>query len=220
MNNLPNITIRTASTKQEANQIVELLAKNGIHGVITRDSGDLDASIQGESLSNKFEIHIEDSQHDKAEAILVAEAKKYLDKITPDYYLHRFSDEELFNVLVEKNEWNEFDVLLSEKILTDRGVSIDQEELSIRQKERDASFETPENGQEGWIIFGYITSFLGGFIGILLGYSLWKSKKKLPSGKKVPAYNERIRSHGKNIFYIGIAVFIIIIGIRFYQLAG
>lgn len=220
MDNLPNIVLRTAPTKIEADQIVELLLSNGIASVITKDSGDLDASIQGESLSNKYEVLIQEKHHEAAEAILVSEAKKHLDKITPDYYLHSFSDDELYNVLIEKNEWSEFDLLLSEKILVDRGVSIDQTELAKQQKQREATFEKPENGQKGWIIFGYIASFLGGFIGILLGYSLWKSKKKMPNGKKVHAYNDSIRSHGKNIFYIGVGVFVILWGFRFYQMIG
>lgn len=220
MNDLSKITLRTAPTKQEADQLVELLAKNGIKAVITKDSGDLDASIQGESLSNKFEINIHKEKQSEAEAILIAEAQKDLDKITPEYYLHSFTDDELLKVLVEYNEWSEFDLLLSERILSKRGVKIDQEDLAQQRKLRDASFETPENGQNGWIVFGYTASFLGGFIGIILGYSLWKSKKKLPNGGKVPAYNDGIRMHGKNIFYIGVAVFVIIWIFRLGQMIG
>lgn len=220
MNDSLHITFRTAPTKREAEEMVELLAKNGIKSVITKDSGDLDAAIQGESLSNKFEIHIRETQHEAAEAILIVEAKKDLEKITSDYYLHNFSDEELLKVLVEHNEWSEFDVLCSEKILSNRDVIVDLEEIEKQRTLRDASFETPENGQVGWIVFGYIASFLGGFIGILLGYSLWKSKKRLPNGRKVPAYNQGIRRHGKNIFYIGIVIFLIFAVIRLIQMIG
>ena len=61
-----------------------------------------------------------------------------------------------------------------------------------------------------WIIFGYVAALIGGFIGILLGYSLWLSKKKLPNGSKVPAYNEEIRKHGRIIFYLGIIMFAVL----------
>lgn len=209
-----NISLRSASTLEEAEEIVSFLKNQNIVSKITRDSGDLDYVIQGEAPINKFEIHINEDDQQKAESVLADVAKESLNTIDRDYYLFSFSDDELVNILIQKNEWSEFDVLLSKKILDERNVSVNQSEIDRKKNLRDLELEKPEGGQVGWIIFGYIAALFGGFIGILLGYSLWLSNKKLPNGKKVPAYNEHIRKHGKIIFYSGIVIFVILLVFR------
>jgi len=206
-----NISLRSASTIEEAEEIVSVLKNQNIISKITRDSGDLDYVIQGEAPINKFEIYINEDDQQRAESVLSDLAKENLDAIDRDYYLFAFSDDELMNILIQKNEWSEFDVLLSKKILDERNVNVDQPEIDRKKELRDLELEKPEGGQIGWIIFGYIAALFGGFIGILLGYSFWLSNKKLPNGKKVPAYNEHIRMHGKIIFYSGVAIFVILL---------
>ena len=209
-----NISLRSVATQEEAEALVKVLADNDIISKITKDSGDLDYVFQGEAPTNKFEVHINEDDHQKAETLLTDLAKEDLNSVDKDYYLFAFSDDELIDVLIKKNEWNEFDVLLSQKILEERGVDINLNEIEKERELRDLELQQPEGGQTGWIIFGYITALIGGFIGILLGYSLWLSKKKLPNGTKVPAYNEDIRKHGKIIFYLGVFMFVILFILR------
>lgn len=53
-----------------------------------------------------------------------------------------------------------------------------------------------------WLYFSITWRVLG----ILIGYSLWTSKKTLPNGQIVHSYSEQDRGHGKNIFYIGLII--------------
>ena len=75
------------------------------------------------------------------------------------------------------------------------------------KKERLKQLAKPEENQKPWIIGGYIFSFLGGFLGMIIGYFLWTSKKTLPNGERVHSYIEKDRKHGKYIFYIGVIIF-------------
>ena len=65
----------------------------------------------------------------------------------------------------------------------------------------------PEESQKSWIIAVYLFSFLGGGVGVIIGYSLWSSKKTLPNGERIYSYKSEDRKHGKNIFIIGLIVF-------------
>ena len=205
-----SISLRNLATLEEAEALSKILTDNNISSKITKDSGDLDYVFQGEAPTNKFEVHINEDDRQKAETILTDLAKENLNSIDKDYYLFSFTDDELKDILVKKNEWNELDVLLSQKILEERGIEINLNEIEKQREIRDLELQKPEDGQTGWIIFGYVAAFIGGFIGILLGYSLWLSKKKLPNGSKVPAYNEEIRKHGRIIFYLGIIMFAVL----------
>lgn len=203
-----NISLRCVATYEEADEIVALLAKHDILSEITKDTGEyLGEAIMGESPSYKFEVHVKESDQQLAESVLTESVRENITETNADYYLYGFTDDELIAVLVEKNEWSEFDVLLSEQILKDRGVSIDAEELEQRRFKRDLELEQPQGGQMGWIVAGYIFAFLGGFLGLILGYSLWQAKKRLPNGKRTPVYDETVRTHGRTIFFISLVLF-------------
>lgn len=209
MNKPLNNSFRNYATREEAEEISDLLAKEKIDSNITRDSGDLDYVFQGESPAQKYELHINESDLEKAKLVLTELAKESLIDLGTDYYLYSFTDDELIDVLIKRNEWSELDVLLSQKILGERGVEIVPANIERKREIRDLELEQPERGQVGWIIFGYIMSFMGGLIGLFLGYSLLQAKKKLPNGSKAPAYSESIRRHGKIIFFISLTTFIV-----------
>lgn len=205
---------RKVSTLEEANEIKEILEKDNISVWISKDEGNLDVVLSGEVNPNKFEVLIEAADREKAEYIFLTLAKDELNHVPTDYYLFSFTDDELQQVIIEKDEWNEFDILLSEKILNDRGVKFNSEELKLKQEDRKKELSKPEGGQLAWLIFGYIFAFGGGFIGLLLGYNIWQAKNKLPDGSKVYAYNENVRKHGKIIFIISLVIFPITIIIK------
>lgn len=204
------ITLRYASTIEEAEELVQLLEQHQIPVQISKNVGNLDTTIIGELPTNKYEILIPKEQHLEAENILIEEAKKQLISVPEDYYLFSFSNDELLDVLIKADEWSELDVALAEKILNDRKVKIDLAYVEAEREQRYEEQRKPEAKQDGWILFGYVMAILGGFIGFLIGYALWTAKKRLTDGTKVPAYSEGVRYHGRNIFYLGFVMFILV----------
>ncbi|MEP0264127.1 hypothetical protein [Dokdonia sp.] len=189
-----------------AKELETMLQTHGIESILGDNVSSVDATISGGTLQNQIEIRIKPSDFEKAEAILEKNVEDLIDQIDKDYYLFQFTDEELYEVILKSDEWSPFDYKLAQKILTERGKSIDKDLLASLKNERLKLLAQPEGNQKPWIIAGYIFSFLGGFLGLIIGYFLWTSKKTLPNGQKVYSYSAKDRRQGKYIFYIGLII--------------
>ena len=201
------IVFRKLNTLIQAQELETLLNENNIKTILADNIAPVDITFSGSTLLNEYEIKIDASNFEKAEAVLEKDAESLLEKMDQDYYLLSFTDEELYEVLIKSDEWSIFDYKLAQKILTNRGKTIDHEVLASLKKERLNILSKPEENQRPWIIAGYLFSFLGGGIGIVIGYSLWTSKKTLPNGERIYSYNDADRKQGKTIFIIGLIVF-------------
>lgn len=201
------IAFRNFPTLNQAKELELLLNKNNIKTVLGDNIPPLDVTFSGSTLQNQYEIKINSSDFEKAEAVLEKDTENLLATIDKDYYLLSFTNEELYEILLNSDEWNVFDYKLAQKLLTDRGKIIDSEMLTSLKKERLKILAKPEENQKPWIIAGYIFALLGGGIGIVIGYSLWRSKKTLPNGERIYSYNAEDRKNGLRIFLISIIVF-------------
>ena len=197
---------RKFSTLEQATELKNLLNEKGIESILADNIPPLDVTFSGSTLNNQFEIRIKQSDFKKAEEILEENAEELIDQIDKDYYLFEFTDEELYEVLLKSDEWNAFDYTLAQKILKQRGKSVDKDLLNTLKNQRLKDLAKPEGNQKPWIIGGYVFSILGGFLGLIIGYFLWTSKKTLPNGQRVYSYSENDRKHGKYIFYIGLII--------------
>lgn len=209
---------RRYPTVAEAQEMELILNNHGIQTTITDNIPPVDVTFSGNTLLHEYEVQIKQEDFKKAEETLQKSADNILDEIDRDYYLFDFTDEELYDILLKSDEWSEFAYSLAQKILEERGKSIDETLLKNLKTERLADLAKPEGNQKSWIIGGYIFAFLGGFIGSIIGYSIWTAKKVLPNGEKVYSHSEQDRTHGKNIVYIGLVVLpitIIIILIKY-----
>ncbi len=198
---------RRYPTIELAKEFESLLKQNDIDTQIVDNIAPVDTSFSGNTLQNQYEIKIQISQFEKAEKVLNNNAENLIDQIEIDHYLFDFTDEELYEILLKSDEWNELDYKLAQKILKQRGKSIDAELLNVLKRQRLESLAKPEENQKPWIIAGYIFAILGGLLGIFIGYSLFNSKKSLPNGQKVYSYSREDRKHGINIFYTGLILF-------------
>ncbi|MBL4663128.1 MAG: hypothetical protein JKY22_06140 [Flavobacteriaceae bacterium] len=99
-----------------------------------------------------------------------------------------------------------------------RGQDISQELVDSLKKERLIELAQPEKNQMGWVITGYFFAIIGGFIGVIIGYALWKAKKTLPNGTKVYSYSVRDRKQGQYIFLIGIIILPIVLLLKVLSL--
>lgn len=206
---------RKYPTIEQAKELESLLNENNIVSQIVDNIAPVDSSFSGSTLQNQFEIKIQLLDFEKAEKILDKNAENLIDLVDRNYYLFDFTDDELYEILLKADEWNELDYKLAQKVLMQRGKSIDSDLLKALKRQRLESLAKPEENQKYWIITGYVFAILGGLLGIFIGYSLLTSKKSLPNGQKVYSYNEKDRVHGKNIFYIGLILLPFYIILRF-----
>lgn len=207
MTNNFTISLRYYETKEEAEEIQQILLQHEVFSKIVEDSGNLGKEFIGESPNFKYELLIREEDHEKANQLLKIAALNELNNIDSGYFLFDYTDDELMKILIERDEWNELDVLISEKILTERGIGIDEDELLLHRQKRDDELAAPEKKQFGWVIFGYVCVLLLPFVGIITGVSLWKARKRLPNGNKVPYYDSTVRTNGQIIFCASIIHF-------------
>lgn len=211
---------RIFAYSEQAEELKNILNENNIQAEVGDNLPPVDITFSGSTVQNQYEVRIHHSDFEKAEQVIKNQLGNILDQIDKDYYLFEFSNGELYEILINSDEWNVFDYELSKKILTERGKSIDEDLLQGLKDERLKLLAKPEEDQTTWIISGYIFTFLGGFLGIIIGYFLFTSKKTLPNGQKVYTYSENNRKHGKYMFYISLVIFVIIFSIRvfFFQI--
>ena len=207
-------------TLEQAQDLQQLLNNSGINTIIADNVPPVDITFGGSTLNNEIEIRISPRDFKKAEDLLLKQAETLIDDVDPSHYLFEFTTEELYDILIKYDEWGEFDYTLAQQILTKRGEKIDPSTLETLKKKRLIELAQPEKSQKGWIIAGYIFSLLGGFIGLIIGYALWKAKKTLPNGTKVPSYNEKDRKHGFYIFLIGIIILPIVLLSKIFDFIG
>ena len=200
----------------QAKKLQKLLDKNNIKSLLIDNSPRLGSAFGGE-MQKEYEVQLRQSDFEKATILLEHLVEEETNQLPEDYYLLEFTDEELFDVVVKKDEWNEFDYLLARKLLTKRGKPVDEELIKSINKKRIEDLTKPEKSQGAWIIAGYCFAFLGGFLGGIIGYVLWTSQKTLPNGNKVYSYSESDRKQGKRILILSVIILPVLI---LYKMIG
>jgi hypothetical protein len=195
--------------RQEAINCKEILGENNIEAQLEFSEDQLEGMYAGDKLNPKFILYLNANDFQKAELILNIEAERTIRDLELDlsYYLYQFSNEELIDLLCTAYEWSEYDLILAKKILLDRNVSVDDEHIRNRTIEKMSNLAKAEKIGNAWLITGYFFSIIGGFLGLLLGYFYWKSRKTLPNGTSVFSYDENSRAHAKSIFLISLVSF-------------
>ncbi|BDD12498.1 hypothetical protein FUAX_49300 (plasmid) [Fulvitalea axinellae] len=198
-----------------ANETAILLINSGIPAVLGNNSPSLDNTVTGGGANEETEVRIPKTYFEKAEAILKQQAEELVEDIDKDHYLYSFTDEELFDILLKPEEWGELDRTLAPKILDERGKPVDEALVKQLRNQRIKDLAKPDESHLLWVGAGYAFALLGGFLGIIIGYSLWKSRKTLPNGEKVSSYSVKDQMHGKYIFILGIILLPLYLAIRF-----
>lgn len=218
MSRSEEIILLTFPTEEQADELVELLVDNEITARVSKDEDNVAIAMQVNIAPNKFQVIIDRHHLENAKSVLKKVALEQLKDIPSDYYLYEFTNDELLQVLIERNEWSETDVLLSQKILDDRGVQFKAKEIEDKYLMRQLELAEPEGGQVGWILIGYISAILGGLLGMIIGSFIWRATNRMPDGTKVPAYTDEVRQHGRVIFIIATIVFssVILLNVIFF----
>jgi hypothetical protein len=195
--------------RQEAINCKEILGENNIEAQLEYSEDQLEGMYAGDKLNPKFILYLNATDFEKADLILNIEAERSIreSELDNSYYLHQFSSDELLEILCTAHEWSEYDRVLAKKILLDRNVTVDYDYIKNRNIDKVSKLAQAEKIGNAWLITGYFFSVIGGFLGLLIGYFYWKSRKTLPNGTSVFSYDENSRAHAKSIFLISLVSF-------------
>jgi hypothetical protein len=216
------LSFHTFPDEEAAKDFAEDFEKTGIVFKVESVTTILDANIIGASANTAIAIKIRSVDFEKAHTALNEYYRKLTGSIDKDYYLFSFSDTELFEIIARPDEWGYLDNQLAQKILADRGHSIDPVTMSRLKENRIAELAKPEKDDWGMLTIGYllissglISLFLrpsfayaphGFVIALLIGSLLAYNKKVLPDGSKVYSYSPGSRKHGKIIMIAAVVI--------------
>jgi hypothetical protein len=203
------ITYQKFNDPALAEELAELLDHHGLEYTMVEESSGFDPSMVMSNAPTDYLVKIKSEDFELVNNILKEDEVKNVDRIGKDYYLFSFTEDELMDVLIKADEWSAFDVVLSRKLLAERGKIISDEAISAIHKKRIEELKEPDAPQTFWIVVGYIFAFGGGILGFFIGWHLSTYKKTLPDGERVYGHTKSDRKHGKRIFYlsfIGLAI--------------
>ena len=204
------VTFERFIDHNEAVFLAETLILNGVEAKVEDVSTSFDPSFSFNKVNKDFRVKISPDDFPEADKILLLQAEASPEWIDPAYYLLAFSDEELKEIIYDFDQWSRFDYLLAIKILKERGQEVSTEAQVRLRNERLKVLAAPEKKTSRIITVGYLMAFLAGFIGVSIGWHIWKHKRALPDGKVVFSYTGEDRVHGKRIFWIGLVLTIVL----------
>jgi hypothetical protein len=202
---------KTFPTFKQAQEYIEALDKIDIKYKLENVTPLFDPSFAGNTNNEAVILMIKKNDFWKADKAFEVEHLIDIASIDKSYYLFTFSDTELMDVIVKKDEWNNFDYILAQKLLKERGKEISSEMLDTLRRQRQQEMSRHLPFPKTWVIAGYIFALLGGLVSIFIGLQILWDTKKLPDGTTMNSYDSQARFHGQMIFTIGLIVLIITI---------
>jgi hypothetical protein len=190
--------------KAAAEDFADVLKQNNIDYRIDEDALTFDASFANDPLAKDYVIAIKQPDFIAASLAYDEYFAKRLGAVPDDYYLLQFSDEELEEILARPDEWGAFDYQLAQELLRKRGVEITNEKRDRLKVDRYYALAQPEGEAVTNIVGYYIVSIFFFPVGWIIGWTWGYSKKQMPDGYRVYAYNETVRNHGRIILLISI----------------
>jgi hypothetical protein len=94
--------------KDDALEFIEILKEHRIDYQLANNSSSLDSSFGGDINTKQFELKILKEDFPKLEKIEEELVKKDVENIDENYYLFDYSDEDLIEIVMKKEEWNKF----------------------------------------------------------------------------------------------------------------
>jgi len=205
------ITYQKFNDPALAKELAETLKKHNIDCLIEEDSTSFDPFFTYNSFAIEFLVKTKPADFEKANQLLKEEADDEIGAVDTDHYLFAFTNDELMEVITKADEWSAFDVVLARKILAEKAIVINDKQIEEINGERVEELKITQGMTTSQLVICYLFAVGLGFIGIIMGVHIIRSKKTLPDGERIYAYTENDRWHGRQFLYIGIASFIAVV---------
>jgi hypothetical protein len=132
-------------------------------------STQFDGTWANNEFEKEFRIKLKKEDFEKADTFLQNIILGQIDAIDKDYYLFDFTDDELMEIITKRDEWSQFDFLLAQKLLKERGKEIKPEVVELLKRQRIAALGKPDESLKTYIYAGYAMALLGGLLGLFTG---------------------------------------------------
>lgn len=209
-------TYKKYTSFNEAKEIESILNSKGISTSIIDDVPAIDVTFNTRSDQNPVILKIDSKKFEEADLVIQSIDEEGIQHVSPDHYLFDFDTSELYEILQSQNDWSSFDYNLAKHILKKRGEVVSNEQLNSYKNQERSRISRPTTASTSTLIAGYFFALVGGFIGIIIGYSIYFTKQTLRNGDVKYSYDDSSRKHGKRILRISVSVFLLIFIYRLY----
>lgn len=202
------LTFKRFNDADAADDLVQHLKNFDIPYIIEDTDKFFDPTFARDPMQRDIFIKLHPQNFTIAQERLNEYYKEQIKYVQSDHYLFDFSDRELMDILAKPDEWGDFDNQLAQQILRDRGREMKKEQVDMLINKRKEELTTASPSGNDWILVGFISLFLGGFVGMFVGWHLYNSKKTLPDGSSIYMFKEADRKKGRLIFILGSILFL------------
>ncbi|MCD8529066.1 MAG: hypothetical protein LRY27_03700 [Chitinophagales bacterium] len=205
---------RSFYNHEEALALQNYLQEDGIDSKLFENKLSFDPSFANNSFQTEYQILIAPYLFEKANNALEKQAEELIENVPKDYYLYEFNNEELYDILLKQDEWNELDICLAKKLLKERGEIVSDNFIASINKKRIDDLKQTNPFEKHWIYAGYLFLFIYGLPGVFVGIYLLTASKTLPNGMRIHTFTKKGRMHGNILIILGILGFIAFLVIK------
>jgi len=185
-------------TEEDSAILTSLLDQKKIPYEIEREINQLDTIYLGESLDPMVVVKLPKNQFGQVTELLATQAKIDFDKPDFTHYLVSYEISELEEIARNPNEWNGYDLQITELLLQKNHTAAPGSKSSLKF----ITSYRPERIETKWIVLGYLLCFLT-IVGIFFGLAIIQAKKTLQNGETVNIYDKTTLAHGYRMIVIG-----------------
>ncbi|WP_118976880.1 hypothetical protein [Taibaiella koreensis] len=217
------IVFSTYPTLEAAEQAAMLLRNNGITAEAKHEMRSLDSNYLGQQFGDPYLLYLPGKDFDRARTILEDHTVVDPGEVDPGYQLLTFSDDELIDVMMNKEEWGIYNYKLAAALLKRRNVPIPEAQIGIAEAEQLREKEKAVSSGLSLLLLGYSSllsgaalalvrhpafTLLPGGLALFVGWILSYTKRTLSNGVQVHYYKPAARLHGLILFWgaLGFAV--------------
>lgn len=194
--------------QQSADEFCEMLQQAGIAARVESNA----PLVFDPTFANnapQFIVFIAQSDFEHADGLQEALSEAEFARLPKDYPLFACDNQQLIQILREADKWSVFDVSLAQKLLRERGQPVEREQIEQWRAERIAQMRQYDPAPAAQIAAGYVFAFVGGLLGIFIGWNLRNNSRLLPNGETVFVYSPSVRQHGVYMMLVGALVIVL-----------
>ena len=199
---MEKLTYRTYPDPALAQNVYDLLVNEGLPAELNQVLPSGDTNLGGAAQNNHWVVRLPEAHFGAAHEILANQESAT--ELLEDHFLNSYTVEELQEVVIKADEWDDGVVRVAKQMLKQIGQEIPEAEYQQQKAQRMQELAEPDQASLGFLIGSYVMAFAGGWIALFIGWNMATGKKSLPNGTKVYSYRAPDRKHGWYIFGIGI----------------
>jgi len=195
----------------ELEDLKTLLNQHEIQFEVTSPETIIDTTIVGTGMFAKYTLKLLPADFKKANAIFKDFVNSQNLQIEDFPHLDSMTSDELFEVLLNPNDWSLESEVIAKKILKSRNYEYSEEEIEKVKLEEEAFIRQGKSVNVAVQFFYLLAIIFGGYLSIIfviaglgMGYYYAFGKTTDKKGISHYVYDDQARQIGKLIFFVGI----------------